>query len=351
MSEFSNKVSVTIDGSTFVFWKSIQLMRTIDAQWTAELKATFEPNDEEFRQRFRPFNYQPFNVAINDEPVFTGTIVPCVPELKPKATLITTGAYSLPGVLGDCPVPPGALPSLEFRNTNLHDIAKALVKPFEGIVVVSDVPPGPVFKKVKIKSEQKVMSFLTKLAKTRGQLISTNKTGELVFLQAVDRGDPVAILEQGSSPLKSIVPTFNFSEYYSDITGIQPVRVRAKKSNQYTETNTLLSGVVRPFVFKSDQSRDGDLQTAVKWKLGRMFGNMVTYQITVATWRDMNNRYWEPNTMIRILAPGAMIYKYYNFLIKDVAMNKDAKSETASLTVCLPGSFTGNPPGSLPWDR
>lgn len=350
MSDFSNKVEVSIAGSNFIFWKKMQLMRSIDSQWTVEINAPFNENDEEFRFRFEPFKFQPFNVSVNKTPVLTGTTVPIVPDLVPNASTVTVGAYSLPGVMGDCTLPVDYLPSLEFKGLNLHEIANQLAEVWD-IVVTAETDPGPIFKKVALKPHEKPLKFLTKLAKTRGQLISTNAIGELVFYQAVESGDPVALLEQGSGPLKKITPVFNFSEYYSEITGIQPIRVRARKSVKYTEKNTLLADVVRPLVFKVDQARDGDLQTAVKWKIGRMFANMVTYTLEVATWKDHKGNYWEPNTIVRVRAPGAMIYDYYNLVIRDVTLNKNEKSETAVLTTMLPGSYTGNAPGKLPWER
>lgn len=348
----TNSVAVTIGGKRFRYWTNIQFSRSIDNIDTVELSAPFDPNVKEQRETFRPFSYQPFGMTIDDNPVFTGTLIPCAPEVDPESTTVSIGAYSLPGVLGDSPAPASSLP-LEFKGQNLHEIAGTLASLF-GVEIVAEVSPGPIFKKVILESDAKILPWLADLAKQRGQIINNDGIGRLRFWTALDSlsmGEPVASLEQGAPPVVSIKPKFNYTDYYSEITGIQPVKVRAKKSNKYTVKNTLLSDVFRPYVFRVDQSVDADLETAVRGKLGRMFANMVQYTVTVVTWRDFNGSLWEPNTPVQVYYPGAMIYRPYTFVIKEVTFDITPDSETATLELMLPGSFTANEPGGMPWDE
>lgn len=322
---------------------------SIDKVASVELEAPFEYNDSKFRAAFKPFSYQSISIDINDKTEFTGTIVPIVPQVSDTESKVTIGSYSLPGVLGDCTPPISALP-LSFKKQNLHEIAETLAKPF-GIKVKAEADPGAVFDKVKISPDKEIMKTLSELAKTRAQVISNTSDGRLLFWQAVDKGRTVALLEQGQSPLKSVKPVFNYTNYYSELTGIQPVRVRAKNTVNYTVENSLLSDVVRPHVFKVPNSKNADLQSSVEFKAGRMFADMVLFSAEVATWRDSAGELWEPNTLVRVIAPSAMIYDFYDFVIKGVTLVKQADSETAILELMLPGSFTNKIPKVLPWDE
>ena len=160
---------------------------------------------------------------------------------------------------------------------------------------------------------------------------------------------PVAVLRQGIAPVLSVVPFFSPQEYYSHITGLEPVIVGLPGS-QFTVKNPRLQGVVRPITFDTPDTLDADVKAAVEAKAGRMFGNMVSYSVTVATWRDPQGAIWEPNTLVTVLAPDAMIYEEYTFVIRSVTFEREGRAETATLNLIIPGSFSGEIPESLPWD-
>ena len=345
---FRDEIAVTLNRKRFKYWTEIRITRGIDAIDTIELKAPFDPYDEDQKSTFKPISFMPTSVTVNDEPEFTGTAILCAPDMSTDSSVVTLGAYSLPGVLGDCPAPASALPA-EYKKQNLHDIARVSVAPFD-ITVLTRVDPGPVFDKVSREPGGEVLPFLIDLAQQRGQLIASTREGALLFWEAIEDGEAVAYLEQKKSPLLGVSATFDPSKYFSELTGLRPVRVRAKKSVQFTARNTLLPNVLRPHVFEVDRAKDGDVETAVRGKMGRMFGNMVSYSVDVATWRDARGNLWEPNTMVSLLAPGAMIYKATKFLIRSIVLRKGPRSETATLSLVLPGSFSGKAPGALPWE-
>ena len=171
-----------------------------------------------------------------------------------------------------------------------------------------------------------------------------------MFLKSSEGGQPVARLQQGAAPVLSVTPFFSPQEYYSHITGIGPVIVGLAGS-QFTVKNPLLLGVTRPLTFEAPDTLDADVKSAVEAKIGRMFGNVVSYSVRVATWRDPNGKLWEPNTSIELLAPGAMIYKAYEFIIRSIEFGRDRETETATLNLVIPGAFSGKIPEALPWDE
>lgn len=342
-----DEVAILIDGKRFRFWTEVTITRAIDQIDIVEFGSPFEVENQAFREIFRPFSYKRCEVTVGGDPIFTGTLVGTSPDLDiPKR--VQASCYSLPGVLNDCSPSAGDFP-LEFNDQGLREIATALAAPF-GLDVEFNVEQGAVFERVACKPNQKVLAFLADLAKQRNLIITNDERGALVFWNSAETGKPAAILRQGESPLLKVTPTFSPQEYYSHITGIEPVSIGFGGS-QYTVQNPRLAGVLRPLTFTVLDSQSADVQSTVAAKAGRMFGNAVTYSIEVNTWRDSGGTLWEPNTTLKIQAPNAMIYNPYEFVIRSVRFVRTGTSATAILDLVLPGSFNGESPETLPWDE
>ena len=373
----SSLVEMYIRGSKFVFWKDVRITRNIDSVDEVSFSAPFEHDAPGFKENFRPFAFNPVLISVDGSPLFTGTMVDPRPNVTDTERTVVVRCYAKCGVLMDCTMPPGSMP-LEYNNLNLKEIAQTMAGPF-GIMVDFIGDPGPKFGRVACEPDAKVFEFLTDLAKQRGYVMSNNESGDLVFWKSVsDR--PVAVLTQGESPLKTITPEFNPQEFYSDLTGLTPVEVgrpAAKKTvktkkdpkapkpkvpaapkpkapkpaKKYTKFSaTTEAEVYRPLVFKINDVDGVDTETATKAALARMLGNMATYSITVSTWRDSNGALWRPNTKIKVSAPDAMIYDYYEFEVKSVEFSQDEGEEVAAIMLALPGSFSGEPPEVFPWE-
>jgi prophage tail gpP-like protein len=109
--------------------------------------------------------------------------------------------------------------------------------------------------------------------------------------------------------------------------------------------------VVRPLTFKAKDTDNGSIKAAVEAKAARMFADAASYSIQLDTWRDPAGNLWEPNTSLNLLAPGAMIYNNYEFLVRTVELEADRQSRTATHNLVMPGVFSGQIPESLPWDE
>lgn len=347
-SSTDDEVAILINGKRFRFWDKVRITRAIDTMDMVEFGAPFDSEAPGFKETFRPFSFKTVVITVGGEPLFTGTMVTVNPVLENGQKVVAVSGYSLPGVLNDCTSPASAFP-LEFDNQGLREIATALAAPF-GVSVDFKADQGAVFERVASEPGKKVLAFLTELAKQRNLIISSSSRGKLVFLQSSEGGQPVARLQQGSAPVLSVTPFFSPQEYYSHITGIEPVVVGLAGS-QFTVKNPRLLGVTRPLTFNAPDTLDADVKGAVEAKAGRMFGNMVSYSIRVATWRDPSGNLWEPNTPIKLLAPDAMIYKEYEFIIRSIEFSRDRATETATLNLVIPGAFSGKIPETLPWDE
>lgn len=346
-SNNENETAILVNGSRFRFWDKVRITRAIDAIDTIEFSAPFDVNTPGFKNTFRPFSYNDVEVTIGGNPFFTGTMVAVNAPLDNTQKIITASCYSLPGILNDCTPPASAFP-LEFNNQGLNDIMSQMVQPF-GIGIDFQADQGAIFERVASEPGKKVLAFFIELAKQRNLIISSSQRGKLIVWQSIDAGSPVAKFQQGESPLLSVTPFFSPQEYYSHITGVEPVIVGLAGS-QFTVKNPRLQGVVRPLTFNAPDTIDSTVKSAVEAKAGRMFGGLVSYSIRVNTWRDPSGALWEPNKTVTLLAPDAMIYTNYEFIIRSIEFEKDRTTETATLNLVLPGSFSGKIPDVLPWD-
>lgn len=342
-----DETAIVIDGKRFRFWESVSITRGMDQIDTVTFTAPFEPDRPEFRDTFRPFSFRPVDVTVGGERLFTGTMIDVTPATDESSRTVSVSAYSVPGVLQDCTPPASAWP-IEYSNLNLQQIAVAICGPF-GIGVEFIGIPGAVFEQVEAKPGTEVLPFLAPLAQERNFVIGSTPEGNLRFWRSVKPGRPVARLREGVAPLLSVTPQFNPQQYFSHVTGMELIALGSEGST-FTVRNSKLRGSLRPSTFEVKDTQDADVKEAVLAKIGRMFGNACSYQITVPAWRDPNGRLWQPNTTLTLTAPGAMVYREYEFVIRTVDLSRDATSKTATLTLILPGSFEGVIPERLPWE-
>lgn len=343
-------VDLKIDSRTFRYWEQIEIRRALDNFSTIDLSAPFEPGNADFKTTFKPFTYYPIEVFVDDGLLFTGQLVGVEPRITPKSSTVRCGGYSLPATLADSTLPASEFPP-EYGDRTLLQIAIGLAQPF-GVTVVTEAGTemGAQFKRVRIKPNEKIWPFLVELAKARGLIMRDTPLGELMFTDTVEAGRPVARLREGEQPLSTCAATFSPQAYYSEITGLARTKAGRKGGKGWTEKNKHLPDVVRPLNFVVGDVNAGDLPGATRARMARMFGNMVSYVAEVPTWFDPNGQLWEPNTTVTLHAPGCMVYREVELLVRDVILRAEAGSYTASLGLVLPGAFTGLQPEVLPWD-
>lgn len=341
-------VSLLVDGKQWNHWNGLEITWSMDTFSTCAFGSPFDPARSEFRQTFRPFTFKPLQVMLDDEPMFTGTMVGIEPTSDSESTSIAVTGYSLPAVINDCSPPVKTAPH-SYDKMSLRTIASVLLAPFD--VRVDFRGNDYQFQKpLSVKQGTKIFEFLSELAKQSGKLISNTPDGALLCWTPVKPGKPVAALDRSVNPFE-IKATFNSQDYFSEITGFNPAS-RKKSGCQWTIQNPWLRNVLRPNSFDLDNIESGDVVAATTAKMGRMFANMASWTIEdLPTWRDPEGAIWEPNKTVQVFAPNAAIYSLSELIIRNVRFKKSKERHSCSLDLILPGSFSGELPKTLPWDE
>lgn len=370
-------VGVAIAGKQFDFWSEVSFTDPLDSYAQISFVAPFEPDRAEFRRQFRPFSFALVEATVNGERVFTGTLMPVAPSRVADSSVTDVAAYARAAKLADCDMPYDAVP-FECNGLAFDRIAKHFCTPLAIGVDMDDNDPGPAFLRVKPTRRSKVKKpprvsggagqetltvdgnvheFLAELARQRGFVLSSNPNGDLLVRRGISSAAenpltlPIYRFTEGEQPMLTIVPQFNPREWFSELTGVVPAK-KGRPGSKFTMRNpffTATGAERRTNSFQLDDTEAADAPAAVAARMGRMVANCVQYTLTVPTWRDPRGGLWRSNTIVSVLAPSAMIYSEYEFLVRNVTFFQDANQETAQLELVLPGSFGGDLPGALPW--
>jgi len=345
----SDSISIMIDGKLFSYFTDYSLTLNIDTFDTFTFSAPFDETQAIYREAFRPFAYKPVSIYYGNNLIFTGVLISPGSSTSPDKKTISLSGYSKPAVLNDCHMPVSSFP-LEFNKQTLAQIAPKLCAPY-GIQSIFVDPVGNLFDKVAIDIDKNILSFLIDLAQQRGLLISNNERGELIFWKS-GAGVPVASFKEGEYLFISCAPTFDPQSFYSHITAISQT-TETTKSAQSTYINNYLvkRGINRHYNFIAEDCKNSEIATIAKQTSGRMLGACASYELTIQGHRDKSGSLFKKNTMISVLAPGAMIYRETVMLIKSLTISRTPEGDTTIFNLVLPGSYTGEIPEVFPWEE
>lgn len=337
-------VSILIDGKRFEQWESVNLNLSLDSIDTFGIATPFQAYNQEFREQFHPLSYKSLEIRLNDDPILVGVLAPKAATLSEKTASL--GGYSRPGLLNDLPVPFDKYP-LEFKNQDLQRIAQQLGAIYDVSVSLS-TPIGAPFERVSPEPTQKILEFLTELAKKRAVLLSNTLNGELRFFNPGSSGTTTP-LRQGEIPLLNAKIDIDEQNYFTSVTGLGAAQA-GRDPEAFTVPLPALPGVNRPFVYTVSDATGAELEAAVKFKAGRIFANAIKISADVLGWRGADQRVWSPGDFILLWAPNIWLYNETKLRIRTISLSQSASDETASLDLVFPGAYSGQIPTSLPWN-
>lgn len=344
-AEIPDMITIDIEGNRFRFFTGYSITTSISSFDTFSISSPYEDN-ELFRETFQPLKYKNATVYYGTNKLFEGILLAPVSENNSNSQILSLSMYPKCGVLSDCSFPYASYP-LEHNGLNLKQIATDSANIF-GVKVEFIGDPGAVFDKVSPEPTQKILDYIIGLAKDRGFLVTNNTEGDLLIWKIPDSED-VSYTEEGSLPLLSCTPSFDPQNYFSEITGLNPV-TEDTEADSYTWKNPFLDGIIRPVTIELKDTVNADLQSDVESFAGRMFGNAGRYSQILNTHMNDIGGFYRAGQYMASFAPKSNIYRRTRFLIDSATLSKaDQGGSVSSLNLVLPGAYDGTLPKVVPW--
>lgn len=341
----SELITLFVNNQRFRFWENINLTLSLDSIDNFTFTTPLQPDNLEVTENFKPVTYTSLAVKMNNESIIVGNLIS--KSLALSAKTINFGGYSKPGILSDLTIPFDKYP-LEFKKQDLRQIATEMAFCYN-IEVDFKSPPGPVFTPaVSPEPGEKILDFIIKLAKKRELLVSNTQTGKLSFF-VPGTSKTVTPLRQGKIPLLNAKVDYKEQQVYSSVTGLGAAKF-GRSPEAFTVKIPVLSSINRPFVYTVSENEGADLEKAVKFKAGRLFGEAFAITADVDSWRGIDKKIWKPGDFVELQADDVFFYRPTKLMIKNITLNQTANSESAALDLIFPGVYSGEFPEKLPWD-
>jgi prophage tail gpP-like protein len=322
-----NQVTLLVNDRFYTGWNANSIKRSIDnCSDGFSIDFPWDPDDEQFRNDFKPFEYQEVRLYIGNDLILNGRLDVIKPVLDIEARELNVQGRTITAVLIDTSI---ETYPLQYRNQSLKQIAEAIIEPY-GLGVSYEVEGAGTFKKVIADNGQTPFDFLNDLANKKGILISSTLEGELRFFRANANGKPVTSLIEGEGVFVGGAIAYNGVNRFSSYTAIAQSR-GGKTSIKRTVKDDSID-VYRPKIFEASDTESGNVQDAASWERSTALADSIEDEI------------------VSVKAPSLMICNETNFLIKDVEYTNDIdEGKVANLSLVLPQAFTLDFPKVFPW--
>ena len=346
-------VSIDINGNRFTGFTAYTLSFPSDTFDAFSFSSVWDAERDECKAAFGAFTYAPCSVRLDGELLFSGVLLPASPSVSDSSRTISLQGYPKCGVLGDSCLPLSAFPA-EFNGLTLSQIAKKCASPF-GVAVKIDGDEGAAFdEEVSISPSETVLSFLEKLAKQRGLIISNTQAGELLLYAPKEEKSSVELVE-GKPPFVSMSVQFDGQKMFSHVIGLTPVKDKKdeKAASFVFENKALISrGVLRVHSETIEDATEATIESATKALAARMLASSAKWSLTVKGHRGSDGKIYHKNQTVLVYAPNAEIYKKTALTIDEVTLKRsDSEGAVAVLSLVLPGVRSGALPDSFPWEE
>jgi prophage tail gpP-like protein len=309
-------------------------------------------------------------VKIGSDIILTGYVDRLVASIDPRGHNITIVGRGKCSDLVDCPA---FADNRQFLNHSVLDIARAVAKPFN-IVVIERDPGTPAIPNEKLTADGQVIpQYNVNLTNTPWQIIESicryasllvyeDQDGDLLLAQVgtatAASGFALGVNVQAASV------SFGVDQRYSTVWAMAlaidstlQLAPGAPAATGTTGANTIVRvpdpGVprYRPLAIISEQGSAAQDITARRaaWEVARRAGRSQAVTIVADTWRDSAGIPWTPNTLVPVNIPELRL-PGLNWLITQVAFVVDLqRGKVAEVTLMPPEAFTPQPPSTL-WD-
>lgn len=338
-----DSILLTVSGQRYTGWEGLSITRFLDEVSSIAFSTSWDPSNRALAQLFVPLARQEIEVDTGrGERLLTGLITAGAPTADTESRMLPLGGFGLPGLLDLT-----RLNDTEFNKVKLDEVARKIAQSAGDIPIDFRADPGAVFEQAKLEHNKSPWSFLVDLARPRGVLLADSPAGQLLAWQA-ESGEPVMELEEGKAPCGEVSVTLG-SDWHAEIVGYAGAK-RGRTGSSHREKNPFFVGSYpTTHEYEESDTKPADLPRAVKAKLGRMLGSAISWTVTLPGLRDPSGALFAPNTIVRLLHPSTFLYRATDLLVRAVTYEISGETLSSTLTLVLPGSYSGVLPEAMPW--
>ncbi len=356
-------MKIIIDGKECKFFTSGTVSLKLDSiASTFEFSCRFSANNTDHQQMLKPLQYKDVLIYNSDDTlIFTGTLLNHRFVSDKGRNLVIVSGYSKCGILEDVTIPISEYP-LESNGKSFIEIARRLCGIFGINVVVSnqaknisettvvtnqnDINEASDFESIKARSKvifgrtsaeptETVKSYLSKLAGQKNIILSHNEKGEVLIFQPSYNQKPKYFFTKGNS--LTMEAEFNGQALHSQINVVrQPSDENEGATTADTATNNLVAKY-RPTTKILSSGEDLDTQNSARNEIASELKDAIT--IKVGLQGTFDKIY--PGEIVNIHNHYIYSYAYNRFMVQQIDLKFDEKSDTTDLSLVVPETFNG----------
>lgn len=335
-------VSLSVRGTKYKGWKSIRIMRTIEA-----LAGSFNlgVHDRWIGQQVAWPIYEEDDcvVSIDDEQVISGIIDSRAISFNPTSSSLAFAGRDVSALLVDCSA---VLDKWTFRNASVVDIARKVCAPFGIGVSTQGGLEFDRIKKLVVNPGETGFSVISNAARDAGVIVVSDGDGGIILTRSTTARATDSLVEREnviSADAMYDVST-RFSEYI--VTTQKPGRDgdSGKLTRvQGTATDEDILRTARTLIIRPTGHMDRKFaQKRADWEARIRAARADSLTMTVKGWKQRNGSLWPINALVAVRSPTLGIEG--DMLISVATHTADSDSgELTELKLVRPDAFTPSP--------
>ena len=345
MSNQQDEVILKAGGQVYGGWTKVSVNRSIEAMsgsFDLELTWKWHGSDDKYKAFMEPIKEgQPCIIEIGGERVITGYVDDWVPSYDANQVIISVSGRDKTADLVDCSIDH---PSGQFNKQTLAQIAHVVCKPF-GIKVIVKTDVGEAFPRIQIEQGETPHELLTRLARQRGVLLTSDTFGNLVIVRRSTKRAGVSLIL--GENVKAARGRLSWRQRYSnfkikavgpawgDHDGADLIAVGGIEAN-ITDKEI---GRYRPMIIINEEvtTAEGAAKRG-QWERQRSIAKSNGAEYTVTGWRiPQTGKLWDFNTVVPV--QDEIIGYHEDMLISSIMFSSDDAGRLAVVNVVRPESF------------
>ncbi|MGD1469022.1 phage baseplate assembly protein [Vibrio harveyi] len=332
-------------GNVYGGWTKISITRSLEAMsgsFDLELTWKWLGSKEKYKAFVEPIKQgEACIIEIGGERVITGYIDDWVPSYDETQVIISVSGRDKTADLVDCSID---MTSGQFNNQTLDRIANAVCKPF-GIKVIVNADVGEAFQRIQIEQGETPHELLSRLARQRGVLLTSDTFGNLVITRRSREQAGVSLIL--GENVKAARGRFSYRQRFSNF----KVKCVGASWGEYDSSESITVGGIeanvkdseikryRPLIIVNEEitTADGAAKRG-QWEKQRSLAKANGAEYTVTGWRiPQTGKLWNFNTLVPVI--DEIIGIDEELLISSVMFSEDDGGRLAVISVVKPESF------------